>query len=50
VVADFVTDIRAERIAEGFLAAIKVVGDRLAEHFPRPEAPVNELPNHLIEI
>ena len=50
VVVDFVADVRAERIAEGFLAAIKAVGDQLAEHFPRPEEAVDELPNHLIEI
>jgi uncharacterized membrane protein len=34
-VADFVERVRAVRVAEGFLAAIEVVGTRLAEHFPR---------------
>jgi putative membrane protein len=49
-VADFVARVRAGRIAEGFLAAIAVVGDRLAEHFPRAPDDIDELPNRLIEI
>ena len=49
-VADFVERVRGGRIAEGFLAAIGQVGDRLAEHFPRPPDDTDELPNRLIEI
>jgi putative membrane protein len=49
-VADFVERVRAGRVTEGFLAAIGLVGDRLAEHFPRPAGDVDELPNRLIEI
>jgi len=49
-VAEFVERVRAGRIAEGFLAAIAVVGERLAEHFPRASDDVDELPNRLIEI
>jgi putative membrane protein len=49
-VADFVERVRAGRVAEGFLAAIEVVGTRLAEHFPRASDDPDELPNHLIEI
>jgi putative membrane protein len=49
-VADFVEQVRAGRIAEGFVAAIEVVGGRLAEHFPRAPGDPDELPNHLIEI
>jgi putative membrane protein len=49
-VADFVERVRAGRIAEGFVAAIEVVGARLAEHFPRAPDDPDELPNHLIEI
>jgi putative membrane protein len=49
-VADFVDQVRAGRIAEGFLAAIALVGDRLAEHFPRRPDDIDELPNRLIEI
>jgi putative membrane protein len=49
-VADFVERVRAGHIAEGFVAAIEVVGARLAEHFPRAADDPDELPNHLIEI
>jgi putative membrane protein len=49
-VADFIEQVRAGRIAEGFVAAIEVVGARLAEHFPRAPDDPDELPNHLIEI
>ncbi len=49
-VADFVERVREGRIAEGFLAAIGQVGDRLAEHFPRTADDTDELPNRLIEI
>jgi putative membrane protein len=49
-VADFIEQVRAGRIAEGFIAAIEVVGARLAEHFPRGTGDPDELPNHLIEI
>ena len=49
-VADFVERVRAGQIAEGFLAAIALVGDRLAEHFPRRADDIDELPNRLIEI
>jgi putative membrane protein len=49
-VADFVERVRAGRIAEGFVAAIEVVGTRLAEHFPSAVNDRDELPNRLIEI
>jgi putative membrane protein len=49
-VAEFVERVRAGRVAEGFVAAIEVVGARLAEHFPRAPDDPDELPNHLIEI
>jgi putative membrane protein len=41
--------IRAGAPADGFVAAIAVVGDRLAEHFPRrpDDAATNELPDGL---
>jgi putative membrane protein len=49
-VADFVERVREGKVAEGFLAAIAQVGDRLAEHFPHPADDTDELPNRLIEI
>ena len=49
-VAEFIERVRGGRVAEGFLAAIGAVGERLAEHFPRAPDDTEELPNHLIEI
>ena len=49
-VASFVEQVRAGRVAEGFLATIALVGDRLAEHFPRTADDVDELSNRPIEI
>ena len=49
-VARFVERVRAGKIADGFLAAIGEVGDRLAEHFPRPADDTDELPNRLVEL
>lgn len=49
-VAEFVERVRTGRIAEGFLAAIEVVGKRLAEHFPHSADDRDELPNRLVEI
>ena len=36
--------------ADGMIAAVEKVGAVLAEHFPRAEDDVNELPDRLIEI
>jgi putative membrane protein len=49
-VAEFILRVRAGEVAEGFLATIAVVGDRLAEHFPPAEDNPDELPSHLVEI
>jgi len=49
-VAGFVEKVRAGRVAEGFLATIALVGERLAGHFPRAADDTDELPNRLIEI
>jgi putative membrane protein len=38
------------RIADGMVAAVQKVGAVLAEHFPRAEHDVNELPDQLIEL
>ena len=49
-VTEFIERVREGQIAEGFLATIAVIGDRLAEHFPHSADDRDELPNHLIEI
>ncbi len=50
MVGAFVADVRAGRVADGFLAVVSAAGDLLAEHFPRTEEPKNELPNRVVEI
>lgn len=49
-VADFVVEVKAGRVAQGFLRAIDDCGRILIAHFPHTRANVNELPNHLIEL
>ncbi len=48
--AAMIAHIRDGRVAEGMAAAVERVGAVLAEHFPRAENDVNELPDRLIEI
>ena len=48
--ADMLTEIKQGHIAEGMAAGIRDVGVVLAEHFPRSEGDVNELPDRLIEV
>lgn len=48
--AAMLTEIRAGRIGDGMVAAVERVGAVLAEHFPRHENDVNELPDRLIEV
>lgn len=47
---DMLVHIRRGRIAEGLAVGIRDVGHVLAEHFPRSEDDVNELPDRLIEV
>jgi putative membrane protein len=47
---DMLSEIRRGRIAEGLAVGIRDVGFILAEHFPRGEDDVNELPDRLIEV
>ncbi|MGV3512497.1 MAG: TPM domain-containing protein [Novosphingobium sp.] len=42
--------LRQGRMAEGMAAAVVEVGKVLAEHFPRADDDVNELPDRLIEV
>ena len=48
--AAMLTEIRAGRVADGLCAAVERVGAVLAEHFPRAEGDINELPDRLIEV
>lgn len=47
---DMLAHIRHGRVAEGLAVGIRDVGHVLAEHFPRSEDDVNELPDRLIEV
>jgi putative membrane protein len=49
-VADFVEQVRAGRVTEGFLAVVEVIGTRLAEHFPPAADDRDELPNRSREL
>ena len=48
--ADMLVHIREGRIGEGMAAGVRDVGKVLAEHFPRQENDINELPDRLIEV
>ncbi|MEO7635091.1 MAG: hypothetical protein ABIS38_05535 [Sphingomicrobium sp.] len=48
--AALLTEVRAGRPADGICAAIAIVGEVLAEHFPRSAADINEIPDKLIEL
>jgi putative membrane protein len=48
--AALVADVKAGRIADGMVAAIEIVGDKLATHFPHAADDVNELPDGVIEL
>jgi len=43
-------ELKAGRLADGMIAAAERVGAVLAQHFPRAEDDVNELPDRLIEV
>lgn len=48
--AALLAPVRQGRVADGMAAAVNKVGAVLAEHFPRAENDVNELPDRLIEV
>ena len=48
--AAMLAHIKHGRSADGMIAAVEKVGVVLAEHFPRAEDDVNELPDRLIEL
>jgi putative membrane protein len=48
--AAMLVELKAGRLADGMIAAVERVGAVLAEHFPRSDDDVNELPDRLIEV
>ena len=48
--AALLAEVKAGRLADGIVAAVGIVGDVLAEHFPRSSADTNEIPDKLIEL
>ncbi len=48
--AAMLVHIREDHVADGLIAAVERAGTVLAEHFPRAENDVNELPDRLIEV
>ncbi len=48
--AALLADVREGRPGDGLVAAVAKVGDVLAEHFPRAENDVNELPDRVIDL
>jgi putative membrane protein len=50
LITGFVTAIKADDMANGFLSIIGGAGDLLIKHFPVDSPKTDELPNHLIEL
>ena len=48
--AAMLTELKRDHLADGLIAAVTRVGAVLAEHFPRSDDDVNELPDRLIEL
>ena len=48
--AALLIEVKAGRPADGIVAAIELIGDVLAEHFPRTSGDTNEIPDKLIEL
>ena len=45
-----ITHVKAGRPGDGIVAAIELIGDVLAEHFPKTSTDTNEIPDKLIEL
>ena len=45
-----IADVKAGRPADGICAAVGLIGQVLAEHFPKTDTDTNELPDKLIEL
>ena len=48
--AALITEVKAGRPADGIVAAVGLIGEVLAEHFPRRADDRNEIPDKLIEL
>ena len=44
------THVKAGRRADGIAAAVALIGEVLAEHFPKSSSDTNEIPDKLIEL
>lgn len=44
------TDVKAGRPGDGIVAAVGIIGEVLAEHFPKSSEDTNEIPDKLIEL
>jgi putative membrane protein len=44
------TEVKAGRPGDGIAAAVALIGDVLAEHFPKTSGDTNEIPDKLIEL
>jgi putative membrane protein len=44
------TDVKAGKPADGIIAAVGIIGNVLAEHFPKSGEDTNEIPDKLIEL
>ena len=44
------TQVKAGRPGDGIIAAVEIIGNVLAEHFPKSTADTNEIPDKLIEL
>ena len=43
-------DVKAGRPGDGIVAAVEIIGEVLAEHFPKSGEDTNEIPDKLIEL
>jgi putative membrane protein len=48
--AALITDVKAGRPADGIVAAVGLIGEVLAQHFPKTSDDTNEIPDKLIQL
>ena len=48
--AALITEVKAGRPGEGIVAAVALIGEVLAEHFPKSSTDTNEIPDKLIQL